>query len=56
MARRHSSIERLSTAAGGELKAHEELTVKYEIEWRKLHDCCWECLAVNNPDGKQLSI
>ena len=32
--------------AGGELKAHEELTAKYDVQWRKLHDSCWECLGV----------
>ena len=32
---------------GGELKAHAELTTKYNIEWRKLHDSCWEVLSVN---------
>jgi hypothetical protein len=52
----YDDVSIVKADTGGELKAHEELTVKYEIEWRKLHDCCWECLAVNNPDGKQLSI
>jgi len=31
---------------GGELKAHEELSAKYGIKWRKLHDSCWECLEI----------
>ena len=31
---------------GGELKAHDELTLKYNIKWRKLHDSCWEVLEI----------
>ena len=30
----------------GELKAHLELTEKYDISWRKLHDSCWEVVSV----------
>lgn len=31
---------------GGELKAHDELTEKWQVEWRKLHDSCWEVVRV----------
>ena len=30
----------------GEVKAHHELTAKYGIKWRKLHDSCWEVLEI----------
>ena len=32
--------------AGGELKAHEELTAKWKVEWRKIHDSCWEVASI----------
>ena len=30
----------------GELRAHNEMTAKYRVSWRKLHDSCWEVIAV----------
>ncbi len=35
---------------GGELAAHEEMTAKYNVHWRKVHDSCWECLSVGAYD------
>jgi len=37
----------------GELRAHNELTEKYDVRWRKLHDSCWEVLAVGKGPGTQ---
>mmetsp|Transcript_26311 Transcript_26311/g.84419 ORF Transcript_26311/g.84419 Transcript_26311/m.84419 type:complete len:101 (+) Transcript_26311:487-789(+) len=31
---------------GGELRAHNELTLKYDVKWRKLHDSCWEVTSI----------
>ena len=31
---------------GGELMAHAQLTDKYQVEWRQLHESCWECICV----------
>ena len=42
----YDDVSIVKADAGGELKAHEELTAKYGLEWKKLHDSCWECLAV----------
>jgi len=47
----YDDVSVVKADAGGELRAHEELTRKYEIKWRKLHDCCWECLSVGNHLG-----
>ena len=42
----YDDVSIVKADAGGELKAHEELTAKYNIKWRKLHDSCWEVLEV----------
>ena len=26
--------------------AHEQISAKYRVEWRQLHDSCWECVKV----------
>ena len=31
---------------GGELLAHEQMTAKYGVTWRRLHDSCWQVLGV----------
>ena len=33
----------------GELRAHNEVSAKYGVRWRKLHDSCWEVVAVTPP-------
>lgn len=42
----YDDVSVIKADAGGELRAHEELTAKYGITWRKLHDSCWECLSI----------
>jgi len=42
----YDDVSIVKAEAGGELKAHEELSAKYDIRWRKLHDSCWEVLEV----------
>ena len=42
----YDDVSIVKADAGGELKAHEELTAKYGIKWRKLHDSCWEVLEI----------
>ena len=47
----YDDVSVVKADAGGELRAHEELTAKYGLTWRRLHDSCWECLGVANPRG-----
>ena len=42
----YDDVSIVKADAGGELKAHEELTEKYQVTWRKLHDSCWEVVDV----------
>jgi len=32
----------------GELKAHLEITEKFAVTWRRLHDSCWEVVSIGN--------
>jgi hypothetical protein len=42
----YDDVSIVKAEGGGELRAHDELTAKYNIQWRKLHDSCWEVLEV----------
>ena len=44
----YDDVSIVKADGGGELRAHEELSKKYNLEWRKLHDSCWECLEVGS--------
>ena len=42
----YDDVSIVKADAGGELKAHEELTAKWKVEWRKIHDSCWEVASI----------
>ena len=42
----YDDVSIVKADAGGELKAHEELTAKWKVEWRKIHDSCWEVESI----------
>ena len=42
----YDDVSVVKAEGGGELRAHDELTLKWHVEWRKLHDSCWEVLKV----------
>ena len=42
----YDDVSVVKASEGGELRAHEELTAKYNITWRKLHDSCWEVVEI----------
>ena len=46
----YDDVEDVKAEDGGELAAHEEMTAKYNVNWRKVHDSCWECLSVGAYD------
>ena len=52
----YDDVSVIKADQGGELKAHEEMTAKYDVSWRRVHDCCWEVLAINNPVGSGRAI
>ena len=31
---------------GGELKAHHEISAKYNVQWKRYHDSCWEVISI----------
>ena len=46
----YDDVKEVKAEDGGELAAHEEITAKYSVNWRKVHDSCWECLSVGAYD------
>ena len=42
----YDDVSIIKANEGGELRAHDEMTDKYKICWRKLHDCCWEVVSI----------
>ena len=44
----YDDVSIVKADGGGELRAHEELSKKYNLEWRKLHDSTRECLEVGS--------
>lgn len=42
----YDDVSVVKADGGGELRAHDELTVKYNVTWRKLHDSCWEVVSI----------
>lgn len=42
----YDDVEVIKADKGGELRAHEEMTQKYAVRWRHVHDSCWVCLSV----------
>ena len=42
----YDDVSIVKADAGGELKAHKELTAKWKVEWKKLHDSCWEVASI----------
>jgi hypothetical protein len=42
----YDDVSVIKADKGGELRAHDEMTDKYNIKWRKLHDSCWEVTAI----------
>lgn len=42
----YDDVSIIKADKGGELRAHDEITAKYNVTWRKLHDSCWEVLSI----------
>jgi len=42
----YDDVSIVKADGGGELRAHNELTLKYDVKWRKLHDSCWEVTSI----------
>lgn len=53
----YDDVEVVKADKGGELRAHEELTRKYGVTWRHVHDSCWVCVSVRGaqPDPVESS-
>jgi hypothetical protein len=42
----YDDVEVVKADKGGELRAHAELSEKYKVTWRRVHDSCWVCESV----------
>ena len=42
----YDDVEVVKADKGGELRAHAEMTEKYNVTWRHVHDSCWVCRSV----------
>jgi hypothetical protein len=42
----YDDVEVVKADRGGELRAHDEMTAKYQVTWRHVHDSCWVCESV----------
>ena len=42
----YDDVEVVKADKGGELRAHAEMTDKYQVTWRHVHDSCWVCESV----------
>ena len=42
----YDDVEVVKADKGGELRAHAEMTAKYRVRWRHVHDSCWVCESV----------
>jgi hypothetical protein len=45
----YDDVKVVKAHEGGELMAHAQLTQKYAVEWKQLHESCWECVRVGAP-------
>ena len=42
----YDDVEVVKADRGGELRAHDEMSAKYNVAWRRVHDSCWVCESV----------
>lgn len=42
----YDDVEVVKADRGGELRAHDEVTAKYRVGWKRVHDSCWVCESV----------
>jgi len=47
----YDDVEVVKADKGGELRAHAEMTAKYGVTWRHVHDSCWVCESVRGLAG-----
>jgi len=47
----YDDVEVVKADKGGELRAHAEMTAKYRVAWRHVHDSCWVCESVGGTRG-----